>query len=760
MKRFLYSAAFISLLCLNLSAQQNLLQNGCFLDTSSNVWNFNTNGANATRSYQTMQNTNGTVISRKCKIEIIQIGSSENAPQLAQSGITLEEGEGYTLSFIASSSRAGSIKAIIRSNDLVFTDTASVLSTNAAPKKHIVDFFVEKIQGQATLQLNLGRYDGPTNIALDSIFLIKKTTPIIRLVSPSAKEKWITGNEYKIAWTNSGILESVKIQYSTDSGATWKVIAQAATNQKSFWWKVPSTAFGNACKIIVSSTDGKIADTSDAFKIQEAGKIEKGELIRNGNFLDSTEWIFNAYSPAKASGTIQNEQYIIKVDTIGTEAWQAQLQQRGLTLAVGKTYKLQFDAYASHPRNILINLGEQDSPYRSAIGGPQPCQLGTQKETIILYLYVDPATLESGFRFNDIRMEFNCGKETGTVYLDNVSLIEVESGKCLITKPFIGSVLKAGSEFNVQWINEPVATIDIEFSSDSGVTWVKVADSIANLQAYLWSVPAISSKKCKIRIKNTENDSVVGTSAIFEINKFGVPIKIGELVTNGNFSNGTTGWNTSFVDARGGAEVNKGVYSINVENPGDSLNSMILSQGEMNVQGNTPYVLSFDAFVNGTRDMRVKLIGDDSLIFLDTTIIVPTLMSNVKFKLTPTADAVAKVEFHIGGSMASVSIDNVSFHDASWTAIEKRSFNADQKPAYFSILNGCYGKVTFLTGKNVQGRIAIYNLNGSLIRILNVSEKVLWDGRDINGVNVARGTYLARLKDNNGSIQVNKFIFR
>jgi len=235
-------------------------------------------------------------------------------------------------------------------------------------------------------------------------------------------------------------------------------------------------------------------------------------------------------------------------------------------------------------------------------------------------------------------------------------------------------------------------------------------------------------------------------------------VKIGELVSNGNFSNGTSGWHTAFNQARGGAEVNDGIFSIDIESPGDSLNSMVLSQGEMNVQGKKAYILSFDAFANGTRDMRVKVIGDDTLIFLDTILDVPTLMSKIKLTLVPSMDAVAKIEFHIGGSRASVSMDNISFHDASWTPVVYKNQTGDLTKVRFNILNS-NGRIMFLTGKNIQGRIAIYNLNGSLIRMLNVSEKVLWDRKDSRGATVACGTYIARLKSNTGN-KVGKFILR
>lgn len=762
MNRLIFSAAVTAMLAFNLTAQDNIIQNGCFLDTNSNVWVFRTNGANATRSYQVMQSTNGTIISRKCKIEITAKGNSENAPQLIQSGINLEEGQGYKLSFMASSSRNGTIRAVIGTENTVLTDSASgLMNTTANFQKYTLSFFVENNITNATLQLNMGLYEGATNIAIDSIFLIKDSKPTIRIVAPTSKDRWISGTERQITWKNSGVLDKVKIQYSDDKSASWKVVTQAATNQKSFWWKVPANVFGDSCKIIVSSVDGTTADTSDAFKILESGSVEVGELIKNGDFLDTTDWKLNAYSPAKATGKIQNGQYVVKIDTVGTEAWQTQLEQRDLTLKMGKTYKFQFDAYSTRQRNIQFNIGEQDSPYRSALGLPVNIQIGNEKDTYTYYYNLDSASLPVGINLDKIRVEFNCGLESGFVYFDNISLVEVDVVKSMIVKPSVGSILKAGAEFNIQWIGESTTPeISLDYSLDSGITWNPIADSIANLQAYLWIVPIQSSKNCQIRIKNAVNDSVMGQSAIFQINKFGVPAKLGELVTNGSFTNNLAGWHTSFNGAYGQAVVTgDGMFSTETEAPGDSFSNIILSQGDMNVLGGTEYTFSFKAFANGTRDMKVKILGDDSISLLDTTFTVPNLNETISFKLTPANDVIAKAEFHIGGSRAAVFIDDISFHTSAWTGVIGKNVIAKNRTVAFNIRNIGLGNICFSVGKNVQGQIAVYNLNGSLVRMLKVSEKVLWDGKDSHGLNVARGTYVARLKSNFGST-VNKFIMR
>lgn len=762
MNRFFRSAVILSLMAMNSISlsQENIIQNGCFLDTTSNVWAFNPNSAIASRSYQSVLNSKGVIVSRKCKIEITQKGNSENSPQLSQSGINLLGGEGYTLKYIASSSRSGTIRVILRSGEnVLFDSVAGLLNTNATPKKGSVSFFTDNNIANATLEINMGLFDGTTNIALDSIFLVKRLEPTIRVTTPTSKDRWISGTERQIIWQNSGLLEKVMIKYT--NGAAWKVITSAATNQKSFWWKIPADVYGDACKIIVSSLDGKVADTSEVFRILKSGTVDEKELVKNGDFLDTTDWEFHAYSSAKATGKIQNDQFVIKVDTIGTDAWHVQLEQRNLSLEVGKTYKLEFDAYSSHQRDILINVGEQDSPYRSAFGNPVPYPIGTEKSTVVHYFSLDPSQIPTDLKVNEMRVEFNCANDTGTVYLDNVSLLQVDGIKCMVTKPYIGSVLKSGSEFNIQWTDESTMTIDLQYSLDSGKTWNSIADSIANLQAFLWIVPLQSSKNCQIRIKDSQNDSIIGSSAFFQINKFGTAVKVGELVNNGTFVNGMNAWNSLFDGASGEAFVENGYLNTNIQSPGSSLNSIIISQGNINVLGETEYTLSFKMFSNGTRDMKVRVTGDDTIVFLDSTFNVPNVMQNITLNLKTTVDAVAKIEFLVGGSRASVSIDDVSFHVLGWVDIKNKPSitKNNNQMITFTVHNNVHGSILFTAGKNVLGQIAVYNLNGTMIRTLKLSEKVFWDGKDSHGASVAPGTYIAKLTSNMGN-KVNKFLMR
>ena len=90
----------IVLLCSTVGAQDNLIKNGNFDDTTkSTAWTFTSNGAQAT----------GKIEDSKFIIAITSPGSKESAPQLMQQGISLTESESYTLSFNVSANDAGYI---------------------------------------------------------------------------------------------------------------------------------------------------------------------------------------------------------------------------------------------------------------------------------------------------------------------------------------------------------------------------------------------------------------------------------------------------------------------------------------------------------------------------------------------------------------------------------------------------------------------------------------------------------------------------
>jgi hypothetical protein len=60
--------------------------------------------------------------------------------------------------------------------------------------------------------------------------------------------------------------------------------------------------------------------------------------------------------------------------------------------------------------------------------------------------------------------------------------------------------------------------VRIEYSTDSGTTWIEIAASTENDGIYAWTVPDAVSETCYVRITDTENGDLTDTSdAVFTI---------------------------------------------------------------------------------------------------------------------------------------------------------------------------------------------------------------------------------------------------
>ncbi|MBK9099352.1 MAG: Omp28-related outer membrane protein [bacterium] len=82
--------------------------------------------------------------------------------------------------------------------------------------------------------------------------------------------------------------------------------------------------------------------------------------------------------------------------------------------------------------------------------------------------------------------------------LTNLSQISIT-----VTSPNGGENILGGSNYDVTWIAQNTDSVKIEFSSDSGITWLPVVNSYLNTGSFEWDVPETSSTNCKIRISST-----------------------------------------------------------------------------------------------------------------------------------------------------------------------------------------------------------------------------------------------------------------
>ncbi|MEW6499650.1 MAG: hypothetical protein AB1589_45380, partial [Cyanobacteriota bacterium] len=86
---------------------------------------------------------------------------------------------------------------------------------------------------------------------------------VITVTTPNGEERLIVDSTYHITWSNICFTDSVKIEYSTNSGFNWITIISRTNNDSIHPWTVPNTPSSNCLARISDCVDGVPADTSD-----------------------------------------------------------------------------------------------------------------------------------------------------------------------------------------------------------------------------------------------------------------------------------------------------------------------------------------------------------------------------------------------------------------------------------------------------------------------------------------------------------------
>lgn len=98
----------------------------------------------------------------------------------------------------------------------------------------------------------------------------------VKLTSPAGGEKWSAGSLHRIMWNSSDATKNVNLEYSADSGQTWKLIAGNVKNEhvpglalsqrkdSQFLWKIPDGVF-SGCRVRVGNVDEpEVNDSTDS----------------------------------------------------------------------------------------------------------------------------------------------------------------------------------------------------------------------------------------------------------------------------------------------------------------------------------------------------------------------------------------------------------------------------------------------------------------------------------------------------------------
>jgi hypothetical protein len=120
------------------------------------------------------------------------------------------------------------------------------------------------------------------------------------------------------------------------------------------------------------------------------------------------------------------------------------------------------------------------------------------------------------------------GKMYALTLLTVLSFICLNCGQLIpdmgitILAPKGNDVVKAETSYEIQWkIEIPESEVGkmviVQFSKDGGNSWEKVEENVVNSGKYVWKVPKVESKQCKVRIYSQDKSKYRGTSEIFSV---------------------------------------------------------------------------------------------------------------------------------------------------------------------------------------------------------------------------------------------------
>ncbi len=145
--------------------------------------------------------------------------------------------------------------------------------------------------------------DATTSCQMDisnAVFEISPAQPI--LTAPNGGEQWTITSNRTITWNTTTFYTNVKLEYSTDNGATYNMIIASTPNTGSYTWNIPNAPSTQALVRASNATGSTISDASNAvFTIKNPYNFltspNGGETWRSGNTYNVT-WDATAIASA------------------------------------------------------------------------------------------------------------------------------------------------------------------------------------------------------------------------------------------------------------------------------------------------------------------------------------------------------------------------------------------------------------------------------------------------------------------------------
>lgn len=298
-----------------------------------------------------------------------------------------------------------------------------------------------------------------TDISHPAVYSVSPSAFIVSSFSlsyPAGGEVFRAGDSKLISWQSVGV-GNVKIEYTPDAGATWKLVAgSVAAASGGYYWTIPSDLNSALCRIRVTQINGD-------FSVQTPGTftVEKLEVL----------------TPSSKEGLLSGSLYDITWSTSVTG-------------------------------NLRIDYSVNNGSTWQAIPGASSVSAGAGK-----YTWTVPNTASDACLIRII--------DLANPSVAAVSREAFRIGQMSLLQPVGAEVLQSGSLYSINWAcSNNISNLKIELSTDNGLSWTVIDSVAASAKSYLWNVPDMPASACLIRISDLNYPSIYALNkGIFSIKK-------------------------------------------------------------------------------------------------------------------------------------------------------------------------------------------------------------------------------------------------